>query len=129
MRNEQLITELGINPILAVTIMENLDLSTDDINIPQNFAKLQHVINFLKDYSEDAQRFIIRKATFGKQNKLKCMDEYCDLLKEKSSLESNLEKIKKEQSAVGISGHFMQQEVEINNRLNALKEEIEIYHK
>jgi hypothetical protein len=135
MQNEQLLKELGISPLLAVDLLYHLDLNIDDINIPQNFVKLQSVIDFLKGYPEDTQRFLIKKATMGKQDKLKCMYEYSLILKDKKRYEDISEKIQKEKSAVELSGDLSklneleQRETEVETRLKLIAEEIEIYHK
>jgi len=135
MQNEQLFNELGVSPLLAIKMMESLDLSIEDIQNPFTFRRLQTVIDHLKGYSEDTQRFLIRKATLGKQDKLKCMDEYCDLLKEKKFNEDKKEQIKKEKSAIELSkdelkiSEIKQKEQEINRRIAFISEEIDLYHK
>jgi len=135
MNNSQLFNDLGISPISAISIMESLDLSTEDLSFPQNFVKLKHVIDFLKDYSEDTQRFLIRKATLNKQNKLKCMDEYCDLLSKIKDNDSILGKIKDELEVVLISNDEDKiKEVKLREEAaykqsRFLRDEIAIYHK
>jgi Mor family transcriptional regulator len=135
MRNEQLFNELGISPLLAVELLDNLDLSTEHLNDPYIFSKLQSVIEFLKEYPEDTQRFIIKKATFGKQDKLKVMAEYSRLLKEKSFYDGIAEKINKEKSAFEMTDDLLkkqelsERESTNNAKLNLLKEEINLYHK
>lgn len=135
MNTEQIFQELGLNPIMAVTLMENLDLTAEHLNDPYVFNKLQTVIDFLKDYPEDTQRFLLRKATFGKQDKLKVFHEYTHLLKEKKYREEVAEKLKTEKSAVEATNDpFKIAEIDVKEKENlskiqSLREEIEIYHK
>ena len=135
MKTEQLIEELGISPILAVDLLDNLGVSIEEIAYPQVFSKIQYIVDFLNQYPEDTQRFLIKKATINKQDKLKCMFEYSQLLREKEYYEKVANDIEKEKSAVEFSDNFdktrevAERENENNNKINSLKEEIDLYHK
>lgn len=135
MNTEQLFNQLGISPIRATKILESLDISIYDLEDPKVFSRLEDVINILKKYDEDSQNFFIKKATVGKQDKLKIMHEYVKLLEKKKFYEDISIAIEHEKEKINESSDlFKRQELsekESSNkaRLTLLAEEIELYHK
>lgn len=138
MNTDQLFQELGINPLIATKLMGYLDLNTGDLNDPFNFSKIQDVVDFLKQYPEDDQRFMIRKVTIGKQDKLKVMHEYTQILKDKAFHENTIAKIREEKRNMAFQEggpdlekvkSLDEQEVYSKSKLNQVKEELEFYHK
>lgn len=136
MNPESTLAQLGITPMNAVMLMETLGVGMDELVSPQRMAKLQAVIDFFKQFPEDTQRFMINKAVRGKTvDKLDHMFEYVHLLEDKMNNESLLDGIIKEKSMIdGSNDVFRMQEVaqresEVLNKIDLLKQEIEIYLK
>jgi len=132
---EALFNDLGINAILGSQLIEWLNLSIDEINIPSRFSKLQNVIDYLKQFPDDTQRFIVNKATRGKMvDKLDHLNEYTHLLQKRESVNSELEKIKSERSAIGTDISDKNIELDLkesmyNDSMRRLNDEISIYEK
>lgn len=126
--------DLGVNAIAGVSLMGHLGLNPQDLMFPQKFAKFQVVVDFLKQFPEDTQRFLINKATRGKfLDKLDHMFEYTNLLKNKESIEKDLNSLEKEVSAI-FDDEFKSAEVstkitENKERLDKIKEEITLYER
>ena len=136
MNIESSLNQLGINAITGVRILELLDISTDELQFPQRFAKVRDIIDFLKPLSEDTQRFFINKATRGKQiDKLQHFHEYIHLLKNKSSLTKQLDKVSNEKGLVEASGDIVKlqeilgREFDLQKEVNTLDSEINLYEK
>ena len=132
---ESLFNELGISPLLATKIMYDFDLLPEHLNDPIVFSKLQSIVDFLKQYPEDTQRFLIKKATLNKQDKLKVMHEYTKLLSDRLLHEKIAKELEKEKSVIGFTNdmnkikEIFDKETQNNNKLQFLREEIELYHK
>jgi len=139
MSPEQIFKDLGIEPIRAVEYMGYLDLSTDELAIPQRYAKFEAVLHYLKAFPEDTQKFLIKKATYNKTaDKLNCMFEYTHLLIDKKHYENERTKIKEQKSAITASAGMTdlkelfeigRKEYEIESKLQLNREEIELYHR
>lgn len=135
MSHEQIFNDLGIDPIRAVEFMGYLDLSVDDMGVPQRYSKFEAVLHYLKSFPDDTQRFLIKKATYNKTaDKLNCMFEYVHLLKEKAFYESEGAKLEEQRTAIESSGDLEKQwehakmEAINNQKIQSLQSEIEIYH-
>lgn len=132
---ESLFNELGISPLLATKIMYDFDLLPEHLSDPIVFSKLQSIVDFLKQYPEDTQRFLIKKATLNKQDKLKVMHEYTKLLSDRLLHEKIAKELEKEKSVIGFTNdmnkikEIFDKETQNNNKLQFLREEIELYHK
>lgn len=127
--------DLGINAIQGVELLGSLGLTTDDLEFPQVFSKLQSVVKYLSNFPEDTQRFLINKATRGKMvDKLGHMFEYTQILKEKERYEREMESAIQELSALGVNNDFgkvSELEVKkgvIGQRLDMLKEELNSFN-
>lgn len=97
MNIEAKMNELGVNAILGTKLMDWLSLYPDDLLFNENLYKLQDIINYLKPFSEDSQRFMIRKITTGKQvDKLRFVHEWVELMNKKDGLEKKLNNLKNE---------------------------------
>lgn len=136
MNFESTLAHLGINAITGVRVLDLLDISTDDIQIPQNLSKVKDIIDFLKQYPEDTQRFLINKATRGKPvEKLKHFHEYTQLLQKKAELEKELEMIGDEKDIVEATGDVAKlqevanREVQIKMLSDTMAEEITLYER
>jgi len=133
MNIEQTFNQLGISPIRATEILESLDISVYDLGDPKVFSRLEDVINILKKYDEDSQNFFIKKATVGKQDKLKIMHEYAKLLEKKKFYEDISIAIEHEKnnesSDLFKKLELSEKESSNKSRLSLLAEEIELYHK
>ena len=131
---ESTFNELGIDVITGVELMEALNLSVDEIGFPQRFHRLQEVVGYLKQFPLDTQRYLIKKACYGKNvDKLDHMFEYTNLLKNKFELENTMKEIEVEKSAVmndlskGIE--LAMREKDVSGRLSAVKDECQIYER
>lgn len=135
MNIESAFNDLGVNAIKATEMLESLGISVHELNIPSVFIKLQSVVDYLKNFPEDTQRFLINKATRGKTiDKLSHMFEYTMILKEKEFNEKELEKTSKEISAVGFNdvpkmNELSEKKNQINTKLTSLHEELEVFNK
>lgn len=133
---ESAFQDLGANALDATRIMDSLGLSTSDLHIPQRFSRLQAVIQYLKQFSEDTQRFIVNKSTRGKAvDKLNHVFEYTGLLKEKSIYDQELSKVQKElgtYSAIEDFAHLQDsklKEAELTQKVASIQENIYLYEK
>ena len=101
MNPEQVMNQLGVNAITGTRLLDLLDISMDDLRIPQTFSKVQDIINFLAPLSEDTQRFMIQRATAGKMvDKVKHFHEYIQLVQKNSSLQEQYEALNAERRLV-----------------------------
>ena len=136
MNTERVFEDLGIDAITGVEIMDQLSIVPDELQSPRRFAQLKEVINYLKQFPQDTQRFLINKATRGKLvDKLQHLHEYTHLLTRKSFYEQELEKLSKERSAVEQAGDpillkdIATRDMANREQLNFIQEEIGIYEK
>ncbi len=136
MNPERAFEDLGIDAVTGVSVMEMLGVSTDELSIPQRFSRLKEVINYFKQFPEDTQRFLIRKATAGKLvDKLDHLYEYTHLLQRKSHYEETLKGLDKERSAIETTGDEVllrdvaQRSLDNSQQLDFIKQEIGIYEK
>lgn len=135
MNIEQIFNQIGINPVRAVWLMETLDLNTDNLSDPKVISRLEDIVSFMKNYDEDSQNFFIKKAVFGKQDKLKVLTEYIKLVEQKKIYEKISEEIENSKDEVFSSNdefkirEIQNKESANNAKLSLLKEEIELYHK
>lgn len=136
MNPEAAFGDLGIDAITGTLFLEQLDMSPDEFASPERFSKLQSVINYLKQFPDDTQRFLIAKATRSKYvDRLEHMFEYTELLKRKESVEKNLVSIDKENSAIEFSedpflkAGVARRSYDANDELARIKDEIAIYEK
>jgi hypothetical protein len=131
---ESALNDLGIDAVTGVELMDWLGISTFDLSDPQRFSKLSSVIEYLKDFPTDTQRYLVKRAVNNKNvDKLQHVWEYTGLLKNKRAVEEALEKIKVEGSALGsdsdpvIRMAHAQREIEAKDALNAVQTEIRLY--
>jgi hypothetical protein len=133
---ETTFNDLGVSAILGTQLLGWLNLSLEDLAIPSRFTKLQGCIDYLKQFPDDTQRFLINKATRGKAvDKLDHLYEYTNLLKEKTSIEANLKANASELSVISGSQDMMKIS-ELTSKVDSLQtnlrhinEEITIYEK
>lgn len=136
MNPEQAFDTMGVDAITGVKIMNFLDLSMDEMRIPQNLYKMQDIIKFLKPLSEDTQRFLIERSVSGKPvDKLKYFHEYIQLLDRKESLRKDLENISRETGITEVTGevarmnNLIERSKEVKSNLDQTEETIKIYEK
>jgi hypothetical protein len=134
MNAESIFEELGVSAITGVNLLDWLSISPEELSIPQRFSKLQGIIGFLKSFPEDTQRFLVNKATRGKQvDKLDHMFEYTNLLTKKSEHEQELKMIEQEKSVVAFDQVRMDElqlrESEVKKNLDQTLEEVYLYER
>lgn len=129
-------SDLGVDAVTGTLLMESLGLSPDELKSPERFHKLKATIEFLKDYSEDTQRFLINKATRGKLvDKLDHMFGYTNILKEKVAREKVLAEIEKEIAVregtddVYLLAALQGNHAKERDHLDALEEELRYFEK
>jgi hypothetical protein len=133
LNTQEIFNDLGVNAIVATNLMDLLGLYPNDFYDPQRFSRFQVVVDYLKQFPDDTQRFIITKATRGKLvDKLDHVFEYTNLLKQKFAQEEALENIKKEISVLEATGDpkiemTRLQEEEMDRQIERTLEEIKIY--
>lgn len=136
MNPEAIFDGMGVDAITGVKLMDWLGVTAEELQVPQRFHRLQDIVQFLKQFPEDTQRFLISKSTRGKLvDKLDHFFEYTSLLKEKQAKEALLQNLDKERSAVEMSGDEIlkrdvaQRSLQVSESLAKVKAEIEIYEK
>lgn len=136
MNIETALGDLGVDAVTGVLLLDLLDMTPMELEAPQRFQRLKVVIDYLKQFPEDTQRFLVAKATRGKMvDRLNHMYEYVHLLSKKDSLEKSIADIDKERSAVELSNDpLLQTEVarrslEVRTALDHIKEEISLYER
>lgn len=101
---ESAFNDLGIDALTGVELMDWLNISQIDLNDPSRFARLHQVIDYFKQFPKDTQRFLIVRATNGKNvDKLNHVWEYSQLLGRRKSMEDMLTSIEKERSVLGLT--------------------------
>lgn len=134
MNAERAFQDLGIDAVTGVELMDQLQISVDELQSPRRFSMLKEVINYFKNYSPDAQRFLISKATNGKMvDKLDHVFAYTKLLESKARYETELTQAEKEREAVTgdeiLSQNAALKELELRKKVEFVKEEISIFEK
>ncbi len=135
MNVETAINDLGVNAVQAVTMMDLLGITPDDFINPTRFARFQVVVDYLKQFPDDTQRFLITKATRGKMvDRLDHIFEYTNLLKQKFAQEETLDSIKKELSVLEATGDpkielTRHQKDEMDRQIDLITQEISIYER
>lgn len=132
MNAEQAFNDLGIDAITGVELMDRLQLSVEELIIPQRFHRLRDVINYFKHLPEDTRSFLLNKTLTGKNvDKLDHVWGYTQLLSTKRDTETSLQGIERELSAVEsdetLKVEVAQRHKTVRERLERLKEEISIY--
>jgi hypothetical protein len=133
---ESAFNDLGVNAVTGTRLMEMLDVTMTDLIDPQRFSRLRSITEFLSQFPEDTQRFLVNKATRSKNlDKLTHMFEYSELLKERAKAEESLKSCVEEMSMV-LSAGDMDRHMElaskkpsIEKRLADVTEEIDLYHR
>lgn len=136
MNPESAFNELGVDAVTGSLLMEVLGVTTAELQIPRRFEQLKAVINYLKDFPEDTQRYLINKATRGKMvDKLEHMAEYTNLLKQRTFNQDILKKIDDERSATAgnseptIEREIAQRALDVRATIGKLSDEISLYEK
>ncbi len=103
MNTESAFADLGVDAVTGSLIMDTLGLTPDDLRFPERFHKLHYVVDYLKRFPEDVQRYIVNKATRGKLvDKLDHMLEYTRLLQRKEAIEGSIKQSEVERSMISI---------------------------
>lgn len=127
---------LGIDAVTGVELMDWLGLTPVDLGNPSRFSRLQQVIDYLKQFPEDTQRYLVTRATKGKMvDKLNHMWEYTQILKNKEYVQKLIDATKKEKEALGENADpFMLDGVDkkvaqFTEELGRINSELDIYEK
>lgn len=135
---EQIFSDLGVDAMTGVRLMNALGLTRMDFSDPARFSKFQRVLDFVRQYTEDTQSFLISKVTNGKvsTDRLDKFFEYSQLMERKQAFERELESVRREASVIGtqpVESPIMlantARVVDVTNRIGALAREIEVYEK
>jgi len=134
---ESTFDNLDIDAMTGARLMQSLGLTKFDLDNPQKFERFKQVLDFLKQYPEDTQNFLISKVTTGKviTDKLDKFFEYSQLLQKKQALSSDMENLKKEaQLLSSTSDPFLrmsnaQKEINTMQSLRGVENEIQLYEK
>lgn len=136
MKPESAFADLNIDAMTGVRLMEALGLSTIDFSNPARFTRLSQVIDFLRQYPEDTQNFLISRVTTGKMgDRLDKVFEYTQLLERKRTVEQSLETVKKEASVIPLEADpilresIARREIETFSQLQSIGNEIAVYEK
>jgi len=136
MNTEEKFNELGVDAVTGVQLMDWMSLSQFDIADPQRFTRLQEIIDYLKKFPSDTQRFLVRKVTGTKNvDKLQLMWEYTSLLRKKESYEKEIGEIRSEGTAIGQKGdpillkNLAEREIAARKSLSDISDEIAIYER
>lgn len=132
---ESAFNDLSVNAIVATNFMDLLGLNTMDFHDPVRFSRFQQVVQYLKQFPDDTQRFLITKSTRGKPvDKLDQVFEYTNLLKQKYSQEQTLDDLKKQILVLEVTGDpklnmIQLQKEEMDKQIDMTLLEIGIYEK
>jgi hypothetical protein len=134
---ESAFEQLDMDAMSASRLMEALGLTKIDLDIPERFSRLQQVWQYLKQYPEDTQNFLISKITTGKivPDKLQKVFEYTQLLQKKQAVSEQYEAVKKEGAVITGEADPMlrishaQREIEARDGLKGIENEIGLYEK
>ena len=127
--------DLGVDATTGLVLLENLGVRPDELVDPRRFQQMKDVIDYLKQFPEDTQRFFINKATLGKNvDKLQHMYEYTDLLKRKGELDAEVKALEAEREATRSGDEMLKENVKnrllmAKKSLRAVSNEVSIYEK
>lgn len=128
--------DLGVDALTGTRLMNAFNLSNIDFSNPSRFARFQQIIDFLKQYPEDTQDFLISKVKNGKVGDiLDKMFEYSQLLSKKQTFEKDLENIKKESAVLTpdsdpfLRAASAQREMKAVDSIRTVSNEINLYEK
>lgn len=127
---EKAFSELGVSAVLGTGLMAQFGLSADDFAIPSTFVKFKSIVDFLVQFPEDTQRFLITKGTRGSMgDKLEHFFDYANILKEKAAYQQVLEKVNKEVEILEhtndpqIIGEVKARQADLQEKIHRLTEE------
>lgn len=134
---ESIFNQAGTGAVIGTQLMEWLGISPIDFSDPHRFSKFRDIIDYLKKFPEDTQRYIISKVTQGKPltDKLAQVWEYSQLLGRKESYEQSLTDLSKEREILGpdadrfIVAATDMRYVETKQNLDKINNEIALYEK
>lgn len=115
--------------------MDLLGLNSSDFHDPVRFSRFKTVVDYLKKFPDDTQRFLITKSTRGKMvDKLDQVFEYTNLLKQKFAQEEAMDRLQEEISAMEAIGDpqavvVSLQKEEMGRQIEATLSEIGIYER
>lgn len=128
--------QLGLDAMTGVHIMNLLHLTMSDLADPMRFSRLESIVEFLKQYPEDHQRFLVSKVSTGKPvDRLLHVWEYTQLLRKRGDARDRLNSIQKRKKELEATPDPVQMEkvktdeAGIREQIKVLKSEIGIYEK
>lgn len=87
--------DIGINPITATSLMRRLNISSDELTLPEVFSRFQEVAKYFSAF-ENAD-YVISKVTWRKtDDPLQKLYEFVGIQKKKAFVEEQLDKIESE---------------------------------
>lgn len=135
MNPNEAFTDLNIDAVTGERMMSMLGIGVHDLSIPSRFSKLKSIIGIFKNFSDDTQRFLISRATTGKNvDRLEYMYEYSNLLENKLGLEKELQDFQKETSALNTIDPIIlesnaRRSEQLSSSLNRVKDMMSVYEK
>lgn len=128
--------DLGIDPVIAVKLMDLLNVSSDDFIDARRFERFKDVASYIGRFEN--YEYMIRKLTLTKNvDRLDHMWEWCQLSKQRQDIEKSIEDIsfegeeldKLSSSSEGVEKLKQIQKVLSNkvSEINNLDQEMELY--
>jgi len=127
--------DLGAQAEVGLNLLEQLNVNIEELAIPRRFQQLKTLVEMFRNVPADYQRFVINKATRGKNvDKLQHMYEYMHLLKSKGELETREKMLEQERESSKDSDEVIKQDIanrslDNKKRIDILNKEIELYEK
>lgn len=123
--------DLHTDPIIAVSIMQELELSGADLEDPHKFSRLKHAIGFFSKLPEQNRESIFRRILSGKTDKLKIAWEYASLVEQcentKKSLGEKMATLSSLETAKEDTNEIKGAVDELTKQVEFLSKEIQIY--
>lgn len=117
--------DAGVDAIKGSQIMDLLDLSLEELNIPQRFNRFVEIADFMKNYSNFPH--VIRKICIGKDvDRLSHVWTYTQLAKNREQAKFDFAEIKKQYKE---DKSLKDKYEEIEKTLNEVESEMELYEK
>lgn len=117
---EQL-SDIGINPITATSLMRRLGISSDELSLPEVFSRFQDVAKYFSGF-ENAD-YVISKVTWRKtDDPLQKLYEFVGIQKKREFLEKQLSEIDGEINLIQSVPDTELKMMELNNK----KEDVNI---
>lgn len=129
------LNDIGINPVVATSLMKKLNLSPDELDIPEYFNMFKDVAQFFSKYENAA--YVISKVTYRHtDNMLQKLYEYVDIQKRREQTEKEMSSIDGEIKILGTIPEAQEMKEVLAKKkldkmveLNQINKEVQMYER